>query len=463
MSFNCKLLLLALTGVISAVFWQEINALYHPVQIPGRFSLIPTADDASYLLPAENFLQSGIWTDGTDGITQYFQRPPGYGIIYLFTKFLFNEYALFALKIIQVTCFFVSVLLIGKISSTIVNSKMIGLVTAAIFAIFPMFSGFLYYTLTEAITPFFVLLLVYSCTSDKKQGINWLFIFSVSFLLLIRPQILPLILVLLIFEFRKKNHKSIYFTLIAIIPFTLWQFRTFVISSEWHGMHPIYSYQNNHLYRPGHEAITDLFRIWEHDGSRFHSFIHELEVNDKPDFTEITREYIPDDMIGYILPMLVKYKTILNNNHLYLADKNSKEKKFVRQCNALTKKMKMKFFLRNYLFTPAKSAVYQLNKSHLNLPLFQKTLRGNSFIELLRIICVSIIFGGFISVIFEFFRLRYDINFFLCLGFLLYFAYLVFIQRMNEERYITPFLPVLLLQGMNTLNGFYLKIRHRFS
>lgn len=461
MSLQRKLFLIAVAGVVLALFWQELNAFYNPVKITGRSSFIITADDASYLLPAENYIKSGVWKDGSDGITQYYQRPPGYGILYLFLKIVFHKHVFIALKIVHAICFFISVLLVGKISFRLSSSELVAGVTATIFALMPMFSGFMYYTLTEAITPFLILLVVYSFISDRRQNINWILILSVTFLLLTRPQLLPIILALALYAIYIKNYRNLYFIFLAFIPFTIWQIRTYTISNEVPGLHPIYSYQNNHLYRPGHEAMTNLFRIWEHDGSRFHSVMEELEKVKKPDYQAILNQGVLIDMHNSVKPILIEYKEVLNRNQLNLPDKNSKEEGFVKRCRELTKNLKKKHFIRNYLITPFKSAIYLLSKSHLNLPLFQKTFRGNWFVELLRFLSVSIIIGGFLAICTEFVQFKFDEKFYISLGFLLYFVYLVFIQKMNEERYLTPFLPIFLIYGISLLNDLNTKIKRR--
>ena len=44
---------------------------------------VKTNDDASYLAPAINFIETGVWKDNSIGKQSHFVRSPGYGIIYL--------------------------------------------------------------------------------------------------------------------------------------------------------------------------------------------------------------------------------------------------------------------------------------------------------------------------------------------------------------------------------------------
>ena len=228
--------------------------------------MIQTADEASYLVPPINYLSEGIWADNSDGITRFYQRPPGYGSIYMICTLILGKYALLGIKTIQILGYFFSILLIGKISILLLPKQKTALTAALITALLPMYSGFMYYTLTEGITPVLTLWTIYSYLNFNPSKKPFAVIIATSLLILVRPQMILLPFLFIAYHLLKREKKLALVISIGFIPFALWQLRTFSISKEIPGLHPIYSLKNNTLFRPSHEAMTNLFRIWESDG-----------------------------------------------------------------------------------------------------------------------------------------------------------------------------------------------------
>ena len=279
MNFNKKLIVIAFVGTILAIFWQELNTYYLQHTDSNRFGMILTADEASYLAPPVNYLSKGVWADNSDGITRFYQRPPGYGSIYMICTLILGKYAMLGIKIIQILGYFFSILLIGKISILLLPKQKLALTASLITALFPMYSGFMYYTLTEGITSFLTLWTIYSYLNFNPSKKTFPVIVSTSLLILVRPQMILLPFLFIVHHLLKSERKLALVISIGFIPFALWQVRTFSISTEIPGLHPIYSTQNNTLFRPSHEAMTNLFRIWESDGEQFHSAIAAIKNN----------------------------------------------------------------------------------------------------------------------------------------------------------------------------------------
>ncbi len=404
--------------------------------------MIQTADEASYFAPPLNYLEKGVWADNSDGLTRFYQRPPGYGTIYLILKFTLGKYALLGLKGIQIIGFFFSILLLGKICIKLLSSEKTTIGITLVFALLPMYSGFMYYTLTEGITPFLTLWSLYSLvnmdTIKKPYGI----IFSNAFLILVRPQLILLPLLFLVYFFIKKEKKQTLLILLAFLPFLLWQIRTFSISNELPSLHPIYSKYNKTLFRPSHEKMTELFRIWESDGEQFHSAISSIN-NSK---VNVALSNIPIQLQAKVAPVLNAYETVLNSKHKINSTKfQYQENKFSVLINKTTVQLKTENKFLNHIKTPLKSAYYLLSKSQMNLFIFQETFRGNFLVELLRIISVVVINLGFLSAFLILIRFKMDYLTIISSFILLSFFYLIYIQRLNEERYLTPLLPLLLI------------------
>jgi hypothetical protein len=452
-NFNKKLIVIAFVGTILAIFWQELNTYYLQHTDSNRFGMIQTADEASYLAPPVNYLSKGVWTDNSDGITRFYQRPPGYGSIYMICTLILGKYAMLGIKIIQILGYFFSILLIGKISILLLPKQKLALTAALITALLPMYSGFMYYTLTEGITPVLTLWTIYSCLNFNPSKKPFPVIVSTSLLILVRPQMILLPFLFIVYQLLKRERKLAIFIAIGLIPFALWQLRTFSISKEIPGIHPIYSSQNNTLFRPSHEAMTNLFRIWESDGEQFHSAIAAIK-NNKLDGA---LSAVPIEFHAEVKPLLAEYERVLNSKDAFKSREYlAAEKKLIKHTNAVINSLKKENKFLTHIKTPLESARYLLSKSQMNLYIFQDPLRGNPFIELLRILSVILINLGFLAAFMLFFRFKFDelmvLSAFTCLT----FFYLIYIQRLNEERYLTPFLPLLLiclLHGFDTIKN----------
>jgi hypothetical protein len=441
-NFNKKLIIIAFVGTILAIFLQELNTYYLHNTDSNRFGMIQTADEASYLAPTVNYLSEGVWADNSDGITRFYQRPPGYGSIYMICTLILGKYAFLGIKITQILGYFFSILLIGRISILLLPKQKLALTAALITALLPMYSGFMYYALTEGITPVLTLWTIYSYLNFNPSKKPFPVIVSTSLLILVRPQMILLPFLFIVYQLLKRERKLAIFIAIGLIPFALWQLRTFSISKEIPGIHPIYSSQNNTLFRPSHEAMTNLFRIWESDGEQFHSAIAAIK-NNKLDGA---LSAVPIEFHAEIKPLLAEYERVLNSKYSFKSREFlAAEKKMIKQTNAVIHLLKNENKFLTHIKTPIESARYLLSKSQMNLYIFQEPLRGNLFIELLRILSVTLINLGFLAAFMLVFRFKLDVltivSMFICLT----FFYLIYIQRLNEERYLTPFLPLLLI------------------
>ena len=81
----------------------------------------------------------------------------------------------------------------------------------------------------------------------------------------------------------------------------------------------------------------------------------------------------------------------------------------------------------------------------MNLYIFQATWSNAWVVLLLKIVCFVLIVCGICAAIVVLFWGENDLLKVCALALLLSLFYLVFFQRMNEERYLYPYLPLLLL------------------
>ena len=154
-----------------AAFWvNEFNLEHLPASLIRDNSTIITNDDASYLRPAENYLETGIWKDNGNTIQSHFIRPPGYGWFYMSCiKIAGKSNALNLLKFIQLLLFSCSVYWIFYIANSLFKRKKTIYFLTILYGFLPFTSGFLYYTLSEGIAPALLILYVFLLFKVYKE------------------------------------------------------------------------------------------------------------------------------------------------------------------------------------------------------------------------------------------------------------------------------------------------------
>ncbi len=423
------------------VILNEVNLSHLYPEYPYKDGLITTADEYSYFFPAERLYQTGEWNASGDGSKAYL-RTPGYGFFYLIALIIGQSKAFLVLKIFQISCFAGTLFLLYKILCAYI-SRQFSLVATFIFGILPSFHGFTYYTLSESITPFFMLWWVFTIRKPRKMDFVSLFL-STSSLVLIRPQLIVFPLIFVLYYLIRKNKRSIYL-LVGLMPFLFWQLRTATIIGYWPDMHPVYSLSNNSIFRPPHQKLTELFKIWEHESDVFHENMGVLSA----DTSEISRNKvaatIPVHFHQDVLPVLKEFQLFRNRQDSYTSIKINDylpgEKELTERINELTLKLKSENKMDYFIFTPLKSFKKLMYTSMMNLNVFQEAWKDNILVLALKIISFTLILLGFIYSIFFCFSPKQNIeNRLLAFAVLISIFYLAYFQRLNEERYLYPYL-----------------------
>ena len=85
-------ILIGVATLLSAMLFNFINT--HQLKADGielrDGQTVITADDASYLAPADNYLENGVWRANSPADNSYYLRSPGYGGIYLIFKIIIS-------------------------------------------------------------------------------------------------------------------------------------------------------------------------------------------------------------------------------------------------------------------------------------------------------------------------------------------------------------------------------------
>lgn len=447
----------------------NIKHLYHQNKIEWFTNQkVTTADDASYIRPADNFLDRGDWKDNSLGNSSYYQRVPGYGFLYMIFKLLFKQNAISALLFFQTFLFGLGVYLLGKTIFLVSQQTKTTLILQFLYGIIPSSYGFIFYNITEAITPFLMILLLYLLVNIQQKLFNTKLHLVLAILsmviILIRPQLLPFILIypmLMVIKIglTKYTLKAIsYYVIIAFSGLIFWFARAYMISDHLIGLAPIYDNTNNTQYRPPHQSFSNLYRIWEYQPEKLHQSLVPIWVNTingqpKSEDIENAVSNLPDYIINILpkkdwLNLFTDYQNTVKTQKKYF-DKQivmpskllPNEKKLIIKIDSISNQLKSKLWLRNYVITPLNSFNKTVIHSNLNLYIFQQTYRGQLVMELIRWISF-LVFTISIIISIWLWLFKFDtlirLTSFAIFG---YTFYLVFFQRMNETRYMHPIYP----------------------
>ena len=88
------IILISIISFLCVLFYNELN-IYHIKKL-SNYSIIlrsnetiATADDVSYIIPPENFINNKGWKTNDTSKQSYFFRSPGYGIWYGLFYYIF--------------------------------------------------------------------------------------------------------------------------------------------------------------------------------------------------------------------------------------------------------------------------------------------------------------------------------------------------------------------------------------
>lgn len=488
-------LVISIIALISAFSVNEIN-LFHlkkdGIQLRENQTIV-TADDYSYLFPYDNLIEHGSFY--ANDFDKYLTviRSPGYGFHYgVLVRFFGLSKGLFLLKMWQLFLFAASVYCLYFLALDLLKSEKWAALVSSVYGILPISSGFLYYTLTESISPALLIIFLYFLSMAQKQSDarkkHFFYIFSAltfSYLFMTRPFLglfglaVPLYIWLDAYFDKSIRRKIMFLVLYSFVGLSfmlVWQIRNKMVLGKFTSLHPIYQNELPGTFRASHKAMWGFYKTWESSGANFHQSTLGIwnatmagDTSDASIYTTI--ENIP-----------LKFRNELGERELFAAFKNyqktiweqrdyvlnrelmpselsSQEKTTIVQFDKLEKKIKQKFPFTNYLFTPIKVYRNLAFHSNLSLYMFQKTCRGAVFMEILRWLAFLIhvlAFNLFSLFIFTKQKKEHYLIYFVCL--LFYLLYLIFVQRGIEERYTLPLLPLAILSSVAVIKYVFEKI-----
>ena len=469
------------TALLAFLVAGAIHLLNHhyllqenPASLREGISVI-TFDDASYIRPALNFLEIGEWKDNSIGSVAYVLRSPGYGIfVTVFFSIFGYESGLFGLILFQLFLWSFAVSVIPLLGMVIGFKKKHAYMITSFVAVMPMFSGFLSYTLTEGITPSLVILFYTCLFYGIKSNRKFIFVSAVllGFLLIVRPALLVLVLSYL--PFLKTFFRHILSALVlTLMPLLIWQLRVQRITGDF-DLHPVYQSDAADLYRPLHSAIWDFHKMTGQTGPEFHSVMNQLWVAAREESSKISAvQTVVGSFHSSVLMSIdkVELKKFYSNYVEILQMQQPRfdaqtpiietlpgEDSLILQARKLKSQYVLNNFLRAYILVPFEVLKEATVHSNLSLYIFQKPLRGNMFVEVLRWLSLITHILIFSLAVIGLGICREKWSYSLLLPGLVFLLYLIFVQRGIEERYMLPFLVPFLLAATSTIRVLKLSI-----
>jgi hypothetical protein len=433
---------------------------------------VRTADDASYIRPALNFIKSGVWKGSSAGVGAYVLRSPGYGMAFGVFAYIFGETnGLWAMVLFQLILWGLAVGAIPFLARSFGMTEKVSWWLAVFISLMPMFYGFLSYTLTEALTPSLVIFFYTFLFLGIEKNRNLLPISAIvlGFLILVRPALILLVISYLPFyPLLKKRLVSVLF--ISLLPIFLWQVRVHRFTGRF-DLHPIYQADAADLYRPLHEAVWGFHKMTGQTGVDFHHSITgfwqaaEGNISDSDAVNgainnlhgsvlqTFSQEELASAYFEYIAILRQQVPYQLANepiNHTLTG-----EAALIARFESMRRDYVSHNFARAWLVGPATVVEELILHSNLSLYLFQKPLRGHFLIEALRWLSLLVHLFIYLFAFVFLFRKKNLVSISIALPAILFFLYLIFIQRGIEERYMLPYLIPLFLLGIHTFISFF--------
>lgn len=438
---------------------------------------IYSIDNEYYLSPVDNYIRGEGWKRSpavSDG--DYFRRVPGYSLVYLlFHKLFGSENLWFFLKLFQFLLFMLTIPLFYRICTFLTNG--IGAkIATVIYAATPMAGGWVFYTITEGITPELMVIYLYftckgfqSIEKRKKTVFYSLAMLFLTYLVLTRPYaaIAGIILVFATLKDlsvlkRKFLPGFAVIFLIGFIGIGSWALRNYRLTGETVFLEKAYHPQSLDRMKPEFRGMFSFAKCWGEDGDRFnryHQPFYFAALAGDTQAIEIQKviEQLPpavvsdfgNDRLSQVLKL--HQRAIAIQKPYYDEEKAQPDTYFPEQLqaeeayNQLIKEYKNKHLFGYWIGSPLmylKRMVVHSNTAHVfifqgNIPL---PLRAYKTLLLL---IHLFIFG---AVIFNVFRIkkRFDYVVYVITP-LLFIFFFSFIHREIEQRYMLPVLPIMII------------------
>lgn len=463
-------LLLGLLAFGCAWCWNSWNIRAMQRALPDHVRhgvTVMTTDDASYLSAVDRLVDPSL--EATEARVDL--RAPGYRLWYMVPRlFLGVPAALRVLVVLQCLLFACSVMLLWEVLLVFGVVPLVRWAFALLLAIVPTFQGFLFYTLTEAVTPALVLGTICCALLGKRaRSPSWLWVAGVLWALLMvtRPVLawagLPLLQVIWSQAGGWKGMRRVVLvSALAFVPTGIWWANNMRIAGSYVGLHPVYRADEPGINRPTHEAFWELAKSWGTAGDAFHSIMepafqaalagdtartfaqHFIATAPVDGLTLAQEDAIRAEFIAWQRFTCLSLAPALAGTERALPAQ-PEEQRITAQVDALTQAYRSAHAWHYHVQVPMQVLRQLVAHSNLNLYLFQHSLRGHALMEAFRwfsaFLHTALLLGLFLAV---WWRMDPTVRT-AALGAVLYLLYLAYVQRGVEERYTLPALHLAVL------------------
>ncbi len=484
-------LIIALFSALSAFFFNEYNLLlFRKADAQNNThslvlnETIFTPDDEYYISPVENYLAGKGWKRSpavSDG--DYFRRVPGYSLIYLaFAKVSGHQSAHHLIKYFQLILFGISVYCFCFIVFSFTKHNLLTIFLSLFYGIVPFFSGWLYYTMTEAITPalmvlyVFYLLRAYHQNDERKKLLNYVAAsFFLGYIVLTRPYtgIAGLMIAACVVNdyYVHKELKNISFLfkkslLISVVPLVMisaWTIRNYVLTAEFVPLEKAFHPQSLDRMKPEFEGMWSFAKCWGEDGPVFNSYLQPLyyrAITGDTSYIHIRKvlDTWPQNIVdefGYqrLYNILQEQQRVAFMQKVYydkqiaMPDQYMPEQLILQQqYHELINEYKQKHFFNYWIISPLiylKRMVIHSNTS--NIAFFQKN-KDEITINFMRYILVLLHISIYCCLFINLFLMKNNLNKILFVYTpLLFVLFFTVFHREIEQRYMLTILPVMIM------------------
>lgn len=456
---------------------DEIKSKSHT--LTNNQQMINSRDNEYYVTPPENFINGKGWRRSPAiGEAGYIRRVPGYSTVYFVFRSMFGDstYLIF-LRYFQFFLFGVSCFAFLSLARFFMNEKS-ALVITLVYSVIPTVSVWTYFTLTEAITPAFMIFYIYflikgtTVTTTRLK----LLLYSLSFLMLVsliltRPYsglagIIFAVVILKEFRLRKITlFQVVLTTLVGFAIWSTWIVRNYSITGNFIPLEVAYNPQSADRMKPEFRGMFNLSKALGEDGAYFNTY-HEPffnavlangydEKNNELVFKKLSQKTINElgkPKLNEVLnshqkAILAQSEIFLDSskvNYNYLPIQITTEKKY----NQLIDKYRSENILSFYLTSRLKylqRIIVHSNTAHIYVfssPMNSVFKGIKAFLFLFHIVgYICLIIGIFI-----FLKKRKILPFVIfSVTPILFVFFFAFIHREVEQRYMLPVYPVIVL------------------
>ena len=455
-------------------------------------------DSDDYLTPAENFLAGKGWQKSPSiGNGAYFRRTPGYALIYFCCLSITSSKsdALSLLKTINIITFLVAVFLFYKSLILLEIPPKIAVLFGCFFGLVPWFSIYTYYALTESLSPFLMIFFVYwllkaSQEKDQQKKTFYYIIAScfISYAILTRPITGIAALVVPIFIFKDFISKG-FFTfikkgiVIGILPIAMllsWGVRNYLQANEFVLLEKAVHPENLDRQKPEFIAFWNFLNLWGTDGAEMNTYhlpFYRQSINGDTSMTYINNilANIPQKakkVVGEnaLKKTLVRYRTILNSWAPYIKAQKALPNVYTNE--QLAVKAEFEAYRQQYITaypfevyvrTPLKFTKDLLVHSNTSaIYLFQSDFRHISVLNYIRLgLVLTHILFYLLLFIASILLLKEGIkvySIFVAIPMLTILFFTLYFQAI-EQRYMLPFLPLVIIASALMFHRFSLLIK----